>query len=177
MSTTNGTTFGKTALTTTRRGFSTVKLHARVSGSDAPQVVSARRYLRKNVPGIYQDGDFGLRFLGALEETLGVVIFQEQVLQVAEAMGGFTAGEADQVMNQCDIEDTIGLRDRAILETFYSTGMRRMELVNLAVYHLDMERGTLVVRKGKWKRDRVIPIGGRALAWIEKPLDRTRMRS
>ncbi len=87
-----------------------------------------------------------------------------------------TAGEADQVMNQCDLEDTVGLRDRAILETFYSTGMRRMELANLAVYHLDMERGTLVVRKGKWKRDRVIPIGDRALAWIEKYLAEARPR-
>jgi integrase/recombinase XerD len=75
-----------------------------------------------------------------------------------------------------DIEDTIGLRDRAILETFYSTGMRRMELANLAVYNLDMERGTLVVRKGKWRKDRVIPIGERALAWIEKYLAESRPR-
>ena len=63
-----------------------------------------------------------------------------------------------------------GLRDRAILETFYSTGMRRMELANLKVYDLDAERGTLTIRQGKGRKDRVIPIGERALAWIAKYL-------
>jgi integrase/recombinase XerD len=79
-----------------------------------------------------------------------------------------SASEADQVMNGADIGESLGLRDRAILETLYSTGIRRMELVNLKLYDLDVERGTLIVRQGKGKKDRMIPIGERALAWIDR---------
>jgi integrase/recombinase XerD len=69
---------------------------------------------------------------------------------------------------QADTSDPLGIRDRAILETLYSTGMRRMELVNLALYDLDLDRGTLMVRQGKGKKDRMVPIGERAAVWIEK---------
>jgi hypothetical protein len=58
------------------------------------------------------------------------------------------------------------VRDRAILETLYSTSMRRMELVGLGFY--DLDRGTLMIRQGKGKKDRMIPIGERAIVWIEK---------
>jgi phage tail-like protein len=76
----NRTTLGRTSLATTRRGFSTAKLRARDSGTGAPPVVSARGYLRRSMPGIYQDGDFGLRFLGALEETLDPIVGTLDVL-------------------------------------------------------------------------------------------------
>lgn len=62
------------------------------------------------------------------------------------------------------------LRDRAILETFYSTGLRRMELARLAVPDVDFADGSVRVRQGKGRKDRVIPIGERALCWIEKYL-------
>jgi integrase/recombinase XerD len=79
-----------------------------------------------------------------------------------------TASESDRVLNQANVTDPLGLRDRAILETFYSTGMRRRELSGLKLYDLDIERGTIMVRQGKGKKDRMIPIGARALAWIDK---------
>jgi integrase/recombinase XerD len=79
-----------------------------------------------------------------------------------------TASEAEQVINQTDIHTKLGIRDRAILETFYSTGMRRAELMGLRPCDLDMERGTVVIRQGKGKKDRMIPIGERALAWINR---------
>ena len=85
-----------------------------------------------------------------------------------------TANEAEQVIQQPDVNDAEGLRDRAILETFYSTGMRRMELAGLKVYDIDGERGTLTIRQGKGRKDRVIPIGDRALAWIDKYLRESR---
>jgi integrase/recombinase XerD len=64
----------------------------------------------------------------------------------------------------------MGVRDRAILETLYSTGIRRAELVALKVTDLDTERGTLRIEQGKGKKDRMVPIGDRAIAWIEKYL-------
>jgi integrase/recombinase XerD len=85
-----------------------------------------------------------------------------------------TASEAEAVINQPDIDDTLGLRDRAILETLYSTGMRRMEVVGLDLYSLDVERGTMMIRQGKGRKDRMVPIGDRAVAWIEKYLREAR---
>jgi integrase/recombinase XerD len=79
-----------------------------------------------------------------------------------------TASEAEQVMMQPNVADPLGLRDRAILEVFYSTGIRRMELIRLKLFDLDAERGTLLVRQGKGKKDRFVPIGERAAAWVEK---------
>lgn len=76
--------------------------------------------------------------------------------------------EAETILSVPDVHTDMGLRDRAILETLYSTGIRRMELVNLKVQDIDNERGTLIVRQGKGKKDRMIPIGSRAVKWIEK---------
>ena len=78
------------------------------------------------------------------------------------------ADEAEAILRQPDIATIEGLRDRAILETFYATGMRRMEIANLKLYDIDKERGTVMIRLGKGKKDRHIPIGERALAWIGK---------
>lgn len=85
-----------------------------------------------------------------------------------------SAREAETVLAVPDIGNSAGLRDRAILETFYSTGMRRLELVNLTVHNIDQERGTVMIRQGKGKKDRLIPIGERALAWTERYKDSAR---
>ena len=87
-----------------------------------------------------------------------------------------TPSEADQVINQTNVNEPVGLRDRAILETFYSTGIRRMEMINLGPHDLDTERGVLTVRLGKGKKDRVVPIGDRAVAWVERYLIEVRPR-
>jgi integrase/recombinase XerD len=66
------------------------------------------------------------------------------------------------------------LRDRAIMETLYSTGLRRMEAVQLRVPDIDFAGGAVFVRQGKGRKDRVIPIGERALAWLAKYLAEAR---
>jgi len=76
--------------------------------------------------------------------------------------------DIETILNQPDTATHAGLRDRAMLETLYSSGIRRMELVKLTLYDVDARRGTLMIREGKGKKDRVIPIGDRALAWVEK---------
>lgn len=85
-----------------------------------------------------------------------------------------TKSEVEQVMYQPNLDESMGVRDRAILETFYSTGMRRSELMNLSVFDLDRERGTVMIRQGKGKKDRMIPIGERALNWIDRYQDEVR---
>lgn len=79
-----------------------------------------------------------------------------------------TAGEAEQVLAQPDLGTADGIRDRAILEVLYSTGIRRMELIHLRGVDLNPAAGILAVRQGKGRKDRFVPIGERALRWIEK---------
>ena len=76
--------------------------------------------------------------------------------------------EVETVLNVPDVTTAQGVRDRAILEVLYSTGIRRSELAHLQLYDLDTERGTLMVRLGKGKKDRMVPIGERAIAWVER---------
>lgn len=85
-----------------------------------------------------------------------------------------TADEADKILNGVNLNDPMGIRDRAILETLYSTGIRRAEVADLYLHDIDYDRGTLMVRQGKGKKDRLLPIGDRALAWIAKYRDEVR---
>jgi len=79
-----------------------------------------------------------------------------------------SASEVEHILQLCEVADPIGLRDRAIIEVLYSTGIRRGEIVALKLYDLSLERGVILVRQGKGKKDRYVPIGERAIAWLEK---------
>jgi integrase/recombinase XerD len=79
-----------------------------------------------------------------------------------------SAQEVEQIMNLCEITEPIGLRDRALLEVLYSTGMRRLEIVRLKLFDLQLDRGLILVNQGKGSKDRYVPIGARAAAWLEK---------
>jgi integrase/recombinase XerD len=85
-----------------------------------------------------------------------------------------TERESEKIINEPDIKEPLGIRDRAVLEVLYSTGMRRMEVIGLKLYDLDRDRGTVIIRQGKGKKDRMIPIGERALACIDKYLNEVR---
>lgn len=73
-----------------------------------------------------------------------------------------------------EVADPLGVRDRAILELLYSTGIRRTETARLELRDLSTERATLFIRKGKGGKDRVVPIGKRALQWVERYLGEVR---
>ena len=79
-----------------------------------------------------------------------------------------TADQVETVLNIPDLNKPTGFRDRTILETFYSSSIRCGELVALDVYDISYEREILTVRLGKNKKDRVVPIGSRALTWVRK---------
>jgi len=82
--------------------------------------------------------------------------------------------QVEAVIHAPDVSTPMGLRNRAILETLYSTAIRRSELTALKLYEVDLDRGTLMVRLGKGRRDRLIPIGERACAWIRRYLEEVR---
>jgi len=81
-----------------------------------------------------------------------------------------SAEEAERVLAVPEISEPVGIRDRAMLEILYATGIRRSELARLAVFDLDAERLTLTVRQGKGRKDRMIPTGARAAAWTARYL-------
>ncbi len=69
-----------------------------------------------------------------------------------------------------------GIRNRAILEVFYSTGMRLSECAGLGVGDVDLGRGTMAIRSGKGAKDRVVPLGKSAVRWLRKYLKEVRPR-
>lgn len=81
-----------------------------------------------------------------------------------------TIDEVEKILLVPNTGSLLGIRDRAILETLYSTGMRRAEIVNLKLTDIDFDQGIVFICEGKGKKDRYIPIGKRAIEWIEKYL-------
>lgn len=82
--------------------------------------------------------------------------------------------EVEKVMSQPILRTARGIRDRAMLEVMYSTGIRRFELVNLNLKDVDVKQETLWVRKGKGSKDRLLPLGKRAKEWVERYLEEVR---
>ncbi len=79
-----------------------------------------------------------------------------------------SVAEVEQVLAHVALYGVIGVRDRAIIETFYSTGLRRAELVALNVRDVDARSAIVRVRHGKGDKERLVPIGERALDWLAK---------
>lgn len=88
--------------------------------------------------------------------------------------GILTPQEMETLLTQPDIEDPFGLRDRAIMELFYSTGIRRFELTNLQLTDVDAHWGAVFIRQGKGGKDRMVPLGERAYQWLNKYLETVR---
>lgn len=76
--------------------------------------------------------------------------------------------EIEKVLLLPDLGSATGLRDRAMMEVLYSCAIRRAELLSLDVNDVDRYRGLLRVNQGKGQKDRIIPIGERALYWVER---------
>ena len=96
--------------------------------------------------------------------------------KVRRSLPGFLRlEEVNKLLEQPDLSTPRGLRDRAILEVLYSTGLRVTELVNLRVSDLEMRMGC-VRCIGKGDKERLVPIGRKALAAVEQYLTESRPR-
>lgn len=82
--------------------------------------------------------------------------------------------DIDAILHEAEPTTPAGLRDRAMLELLYATGLRRMELPALKRYDVDLARKLVFVREGKGRRDRVVPLGERAAAWLDTYLHASR---
>ena len=81
--------------------------------------------------------------------------------------------EVDALLSQPDLRDKQGIRDKAILETFYATGMRVSEVVNLRLADVNLDIGFLRC-VGKGNKERVIPLGKKAIHCICRYLESVR---
>ncbi len=77
------------------------------------------------------------------------------------------------LLNAPDAAQLLGMRDRAMLETLYATGLRVSELVNLKISEVSLDMGVVRVM-GKGDKERLVPLGGEALHWIGRYLRETR---
>ena len=85
-----------------------------------------------------------------------------------------TAGEAAKVVTAPNTSLPMGVRDRAILEVLYGTGLRRAEMVGLSVFDVDMAGGVLRVVHGKGGKERLVPLGRQAALWLRTYLEKVR---
>ncbi|GAA0399383.1 site-specific tyrosine recombinase XerD [Cocleimonas flava] len=84
-----------------------------------------------------------------------------------------TETEIELLLNAPLIDDAIGLRDRAMLELIYATGLRVSELVSLRYNQLSLQQGVVRVI-GKGNKERLVPMGDEAVIWLTKYLDESR---
>lgn len=85
-----------------------------------------------------------------------------------------TSEDIERILARPDTSKPIGIRDRAMLELFFGTGIRRMELAALQITDLDFEGKTIHIRQGKGGKQRLVPVADQALFWVRRYLDEVR---
>lgn len=85
-----------------------------------------------------------------------------------------TSKEARKILDQPNLGTLPGIRDRAILEVFYSTGIRLNELCSLTIYDADVQGRMIRVNKGKGSKDRVVPLGKHAVKFLREYITKVR---
>ena len=86
-----------------------------------------------------------------------------------------TEKEVVALLNQPDLENPLGSRDKAMLELLYATGIRVSELTNLQVIQVNFNQQTIRIM-GKGDRERLVPIGDESVIWLKKFIDSDRLR-
>jgi integrase/recombinase XerD len=86
-----------------------------------------------------------------------------------------TQDEARLLLESTPVEKPLDIRDRAILEVLYATGVRRAEMLSLTIYDADVQAATLRIEKGKGGRTRLVPLTGGACAALKLYLSEVRL--
>jgi integrase/recombinase XerD len=81
--------------------------------------------------------------------------------------------EVDLLLKQPDPSNPVGMRDKAMLEVLYATGLRVSELTGLELNNMKLEGGYLIVL-GKGSKQRIVPVGQEALHWLRRYLEESR---
>jgi integrase/recombinase XerD len=84
-----------------------------------------------------------------------------------------TEDDVESLLNEPQVENRLGLRDKTMLETLYASGLRVSELVGLKIPQVSLDMGVVRVL-GKGSKERLVPLGEEALTWIRRYLDEAR---
>lgn len=85
-----------------------------------------------------------------------------------------TVGQVEKLLAAPDTTRPLGIRDRALLEVLYGTGIRVGELEQVQIVDVDLTGQTLTIRHGKGDTERVVPLGKSASEWLKRYLDNVR---
>jgi len=85
-----------------------------------------------------------------------------------------TAGQINSLLEQPNLATLLGIRDRTIMEVFYSTGIRKAELCGLTIYDADLTGRMLRINQGKGQKDRVVPLGRHAARFLKEYISKVR---
>jgi integrase/recombinase XerD len=97
----------------------------------------------------------------ALEIEYNAVGYKKQRMILSE-------GEIAKFLDSIDINDGTGLRERAVFELLYSSGLRVSEAANLTIGDIDFEGRLILIRQAKWGKDRVVPVSEVAAGFLRK---------
>ena len=94
----------------------------------------------------------------------------KQALRVPKTL---SEAQVESLLNAPDVQTPLGLRDRAMLELIYASGLRVSELVGMKMFRLSMQEGVLRVL-GKGDKERLVPFGEVARDWLQRYLQEAR---
>ncbi len=127
---------------------------------------SAARWL-SSVRGFYR---YFLREQRLQEDPTQHLEHPKQARELPRSLG---ASDVENLLAAPDIETTIGLRDRAMLELLYASGLRVSELIALQLVSVNLRQGVVRV-VGKGNKERLVPVGETALDWLQRYLREAR---
>ena len=85
--------------------------------------------------------------------------------------------EVEALLNAPNLNKESGVRDKAMLETMYASGLRVSELINLKLKNIHKEENILIIKDGKGAKDRIVPISSFALEYLTKYINGYRRRN
>lgn len=122
-------------------------------------------YVKGLLSFLYEKGIISTDLASAFQTPKAVESLPKNVL---------TISEVEQILQCPDLSSAKGIRDRALLEVIYSSGLRLKELANLKIDHVDLDQGLLIVVQGKGAKDRITPIGEVAVKYLSRYINMTR---
>jgi integrase/recombinase XerD len=113
---------------------------------------------------------WALRERGVQADPTLRMLAAKQALRVPKTLG---EAQVDALLSAPDVATHLGLRDRAMLELMYASGLRVSELVQIKTLHVSLNEGVLRIM-GKGSKERLVPFGEEARAWLQRYLGQAR---
>jgi integrase/recombinase XerD len=101
-------------------------------------------------------------------------LYLRQAKQLMRLPVSLSEKQIENLLLAPNVEDPLGLRDRAMLELMYASGLRVSEIIEIKFLHLRLGEGVLHILSGKGNKERLVPFGAQAANWIQRYVDEAR---